>query len=170
MTADPNPEAALRPEAAEAVLLNRVYNVIWGDEHEERSFSDIWEGGLDGYLIWLNARLYEMKRLLKPTGSIYVHCDWHAYHYIKVEMDKIFAGDTLLRTRGPRSSTRSGISTTTGGCSARRGESGSGARARAGAVLDAQHAFPRAGRYRVACRVQDDKGGEGERVIEVNAE
>ncbi len=69
---------------------NRTYNVIWGDEHEERSFSDIWEGGLDGYLIWLNARLYEMKRLLKPTGSIYVHCDWHASHYIKVEMDKIF--------------------------------------------------------------------------------
>ena len=69
---------------------NRVYNVIWGDEHEERSFSDIWEGGLDGYLIWLNARLYEMKRLLRPTGSIYVHCDWHASHYIKVEMDKLF--------------------------------------------------------------------------------
>ncbi len=69
---------------------NRNYNVIWGDQNEERSFSDIWEGGLDGYLVWLNARLYEMKRLLKPTGSIYVHCDWHASHYIKVEMDKIF--------------------------------------------------------------------------------
>ena len=68
----------------------RNYNVIWGDKNEERSFNDIWEGGLDGYLIWLNARLYEMKRLLKPTGSIYVHCDWHASHYIKVEMDKIF--------------------------------------------------------------------------------
>ena len=68
----------------------RVYNVIWGDENELRSFNDIWEGGLDGYLIWLNARLYEMKRLLKETGSIYVHCDWHASHYIKVEMDKIF--------------------------------------------------------------------------------
>lgn len=69
---------------------NRNYNVIWGDEHERRSFSDIWESGLDGYLIWLNARLYEMKRVLKATGSIYVHCDWHASHYIKVEMDKIF--------------------------------------------------------------------------------
>ena len=68
----------------------RTYNVIWGDNHELRSFNDIWEGGLDGYLIWLNARLYEMKRILKPTGSIYVHCDWHASHYIKVEMDKIF--------------------------------------------------------------------------------
>ncbi len=69
---------------------NRNYNVLWGDDNEERSFTDIWEGGLDGYLVWLNARLYEMKRLLKPTGSIYVHCDWHASHYIKVEMDKMF--------------------------------------------------------------------------------
>lgn len=68
----------------------RHYNVIFGDQNELRSFSDIWEGGMPGYLIWLNARLYEMKRLLKKTGSIYVHCDWHASHYIKVEMDKIF--------------------------------------------------------------------------------
>ena len=68
----------------------RQYNVMWGDNNERRSFDDIWEDGMPGYLIWLNARLYEMKRLLKPTGSIYVHCDWHASHYIKVEMDKIF--------------------------------------------------------------------------------
>jgi hypothetical protein len=68
----------------------RQYNIIFGDQNEVRSFTDIWEGGMPGYLIWLNARLYEMKRLLKKTGSIYVHCDWHASHYIKVEMDKIF--------------------------------------------------------------------------------
>lgn len=68
----------------------RQYNVIFGDQNELRSFSDIWEGGMPGYLIWLNARLYEMKRLLRKTGSIYVHCDWHASHYIKVEMDKVF--------------------------------------------------------------------------------
>jgi len=74
----------------------RHYNVIFGDQNELRSFSDIWEGGMPGYLIWLNARLYEMKRLLKKTGSIYVHCDWHASHYIKVEMDKIY-GSTNFR-------------------------------------------------------------------------
>ena len=68
----------------------RQYNVMWGDNNERRSFDDIWEDGMPGYLIWLNARLYEMKRLLRPTGSIFVHCDWHASHYIKVEMDKIF--------------------------------------------------------------------------------
>jgi DNA modification methylase len=74
----------------------RQYNVIFGDQNELRSFSDIWEGGMPGYLIWLNARLYEMKRLLKKTGSIYVHCDWHASHYIKVEMDKIFGYSNLI--------------------------------------------------------------------------
>lgn len=90
---------------------NRTYNVIWGDDNEERSFSDIWEGGLDGYLVWLNARLYEMKRLLKKTGSIYVHCDWHASHYIKVEMDKIFGHENFQNEivwcyTGPSNTTR----------------------------------------------------------------
>lgn len=69
----------------------RNYNVIFGDQNELRSFTDIWEGGMPGYLVWLNARLYEMKRLLKKTGSICVHLDWHAAHYVKLEMDKIFS-------------------------------------------------------------------------------
>ena len=73
----------------------RNYNVLFGDKNEIRSFSDIWEGGMPGYLIWLNVRLYEMKRLLKPDGSIYVHWDWHASHYVKVEMDKIFGVDNF---------------------------------------------------------------------------
>lgn len=73
----------------------RNYNVIWGDSNEVRSFHDIWEGGIDSYLIWLNARLWEMRRVLKKTGSIYVHCDWHASHYIKTEMDKIFGYESF---------------------------------------------------------------------------
>lgn len=74
----------------------RTYNVIFGDKNEMRSFTDIWEGGMPGYLIWLNARLFAMKRLLKDTGSIFVHLDWHASHYVKVEMDKIFGSDNFL--------------------------------------------------------------------------
>jgi hypothetical protein len=88
----------------------RNYNVIFGDENEVRSFSDIWDGGLPTYLIWLNARLLEMKRLLKSTGSIYVHLDWHAAHYVKVEMDKIFGYENFIneiiwqRTTNPKGS------------------------------------------------------------------
>ena len=73
----------------------RKYNVIFGDQNEVRSFSDIWEGGMPGYLIWLNARLLEMKRLLKSTGSLFVHLDWHASHYVKIELDKIFGSDNF---------------------------------------------------------------------------
>ena len=91
----------LPPESIDLIYIDppffsgRNYNVIFGDENEVRSFSDIWDGGLPTYLIWLNARLLEMKRLLKPTGSIYVHLDWHASHYVKVEMDKIFGYDNF---------------------------------------------------------------------------
>jgi DNA modification methylase len=73
------------------------YNVLFGDQNEIRSFSDIWEGGMPSYLIWLNARLVEMKRLLKPTGSIYVHLDWHALHYVKEQLDRIFGSDNFRR-------------------------------------------------------------------------
>jgi site-specific DNA-methyltransferase (adenine-specific)/adenine-specific DNA-methyltransferase len=74
----------------------RNYNVVFGDQNEVRSFTDIWEGGMPGYLTWLNARLLEMKRLLKPTGSILVHVDRHAAHYIKVELDKIFGYENFI--------------------------------------------------------------------------
>ncbi len=74
---------------------NRTYTQIWGDDNEVRSFNDIFHDGMFSYLAWLNARLWEMKRVLKSTGSIYVHCDWHASHYIKCEMDKIFGYENL---------------------------------------------------------------------------
>ena len=73
----------------------RDYKMIFEDQNEIITFNDIWDGGLPTYQIWLNARLLEMKRLLKKTGSIYVHLDWHASHYIKVEMDKIFGYDNF---------------------------------------------------------------------------
>jgi len=42
------------------------------------------------YLIYMTVRLQEMHRLLKPTGSIYLHCDPTAGHYLKLVMDEVF--------------------------------------------------------------------------------
>lgn len=42
------------------------------------------------YLIYMAIRIMEMKRILKPTGSIYLHCDPTASHYLKLLMDSIF--------------------------------------------------------------------------------
>lgn len=78
---------------------NRTYEVIWGDEAEVRSFQDRWEGGIHHYVAWMRERVVEMWRVLKPTGSLYLHCDWHASHYLKVMLDEVCGHEWLPRDR-----------------------------------------------------------------------
>ena len=42
------------------------------------------------YLVMMTARLVELHRVLKPTGSLYLHCDPTASHYLKIVLDAIF--------------------------------------------------------------------------------
>ena len=51
---------------------------------------DIRMNDIEAYIEWLRERIKWCYRALKPTGSIYVHLDWHAVHYVKVMMDTIF--------------------------------------------------------------------------------
>jgi len=68
---------------------NRKYQK--SDKHGKlSSFDDLWEGGLEQYLDFMEEIMLSCHRILKNNGTIYVHCDWHASHYLKVEMDKIF--------------------------------------------------------------------------------
>ena len=46
--------------------------------------------GMQSYITMMAVRLLEMRRVLKPTGSIYLHCDPTASHYLKLLMDAIF--------------------------------------------------------------------------------
>lgn len=75
---------------------NRNYEVIWGDEEEVRSFEDRWEGGIHVYMEWMAQRLVELHRVLKRTGTMYLHCDPSASHYLKVRADGIFGGKRFL--------------------------------------------------------------------------
>lgn len=75
---------------------NRTYEVIWGDEAELRSFEDRWEGGVRVYIGWMRDRLLELHRVLKPTGSLWLHCDPGASHYLKVLLDDIFGREQFL--------------------------------------------------------------------------
>ena len=69
---------------------NKKYEVIWKDGYEVRAFEDRWKGGIEHYIGWMEERTRECHRVLKKTGSIYLHCDWHASHYLKVMMDRVF--------------------------------------------------------------------------------
>ncbi len=52
--------------------------------------------GMGAYMCFMAVRLLAMRRLLKPTGSIYLHCDPTASHYLKVVMDAIFGYRNFL--------------------------------------------------------------------------
>lgn len=68
---------------------NRNYEVFWGESKEKRSFDDRHES-TQAYIDYMRPRCQQLARVLKPTGSFYYHCDWHASHYVKVMLDQLF--------------------------------------------------------------------------------
>ncbi len=72
--------------------LARIDNAVAHPAHKAISGFHTMLGkcGMLGYLTYMAERLVHMRRLLKPTGSIYLHCDPTASHYLKVVMDAIF--------------------------------------------------------------------------------
>lgn len=78
--------------------LHDVDLVWWGEIKKENealykyldAVRGIHSSSLMSYLIYMAVRLLEMRRILKPTGTIYLHCDHHAGHYLKSLMDAIF--------------------------------------------------------------------------------
>ncbi len=59
------------------------------DNEKEYIFDDKWNS-INDYIYYMEERLNECKRILKKTGSIFLHCDKTASHYLKISMDKIF--------------------------------------------------------------------------------
>ncbi len=82
------------------------YTTDVGEEHipvkkeqnplEVKAYNDTWGKGDSSFLPMLYDRLTYMHQLLSPSGSMFLHCDWHVGHYIKVICDEIFGRDNLL--------------------------------------------------------------------------
>jgi len=54
------------------------------------AFKDTWSNQFNLYMNMIYPRLSLIRRLLSREGSIFVHLDWHASHYVKIAMDEIF--------------------------------------------------------------------------------
>lgn len=66
---------------------------------------------MTAYLVMMTVRLVELHRVLKSTGSLYLHCDPTASHYLKMILDMIFgSGQFINEISWERSQTRSSIS------------------------------------------------------------
>lgn len=70
-----NPNGRFRPQTIE--LIKGLHNVLG-------------EGSLLAYLVSMTLRFAEIHRVLKPTGSFYLHCDPTSSHYLKLVLDGIF--------------------------------------------------------------------------------
>lgn len=77
-----------------AVLSTDSVDLVYADPpfftgRDFGAFDDRWTI-VNEYIDWLRIRLEACSRVLKVTGSIYVHCDWHADYRIRYILDKIF--------------------------------------------------------------------------------
>ena len=79
-------------DKAAAVRYNGFRDAVGRPAH--KAIVGLWhmlgESGMLAYLTYMAERLEEMQRILKPTGSIYLHCDPTASHYLKTVMDAVF--------------------------------------------------------------------------------
>ena len=64
-------------------LHHKVYSLITATR-------DVYGDDMAAFLCWLGVRILEMHRVLKPTGSMYIHIDHTAHAYVKALMDAIF--------------------------------------------------------------------------------
>lgn len=59
------------------------------DNSREYTFNDSWES-IESYKSYIEERLFECNRILRSTGSIFLHCDRSASHYLRIALDNIF--------------------------------------------------------------------------------
>ena len=68
-------------------LMEKLNPAIW---RTIEGAGDSWGEAMKAYLVFMTPRLIEMQRILRPTGSLFLHCDPHASHYLKQLLDSIF--------------------------------------------------------------------------------
>ncbi len=77
-------------------LSERAFDEVVNGPHSDASImlramrSALGENDMMAYLAMMAVRLIELQRVLKPTGSLYLHCDPTASHYLKIILDSVF--------------------------------------------------------------------------------
>jgi adenine-specific DNA-methyltransferase len=65
---------------------------------EQKAYRDTWGAAqthLDSYLRWSYETFVFLEKLLKTTGTIYIHLDWHVGHYVKLLADEVFGRENF---------------------------------------------------------------------------
>ncbi len=81
----------------------KKYDAVFEDEWALQAFDDTFKltnkdeesTKMEKYLNFMEIRIRELHRVLKSTGSFYLHCDWHANAYLRMVCDDIFGKNKL---------------------------------------------------------------------------
>ena len=69
------------------------YDQVFEDRFAVKAFKDTFDGHESSYIPFMRDRIYQMYRVLKLTGSFYLHCDYHANFSLRQICNEIFNGD-----------------------------------------------------------------------------
>ncbi len=62
---------------------------------QEMAYRDTWNVSTGSYLAMMAERLQLIRELLSPTGSLFLHCDWHVSHLLRTIGDEVFGAEQL---------------------------------------------------------------------------
>ena len=97
-TADCLDALAQMPDGcAQLVYLDPPFNTNSARKTREASYADSF-GSPANYIAYMRPRLIQLRRVLASRGSLFMHCDWRASHYVKVMLDEVFLSDAGRQT------------------------------------------------------------------------
>jgi site-specific DNA-methyltransferase (adenine-specific) len=88
----------VRPDSVDLIYLDppffsqKKHVLMTKDGLNKFSFEDHWPG-IAEYIHFIKIRLIELRKKLKPSGSLFLHCDSSASHYLRVALDEVFGAD-----------------------------------------------------------------------------
>jgi DNA modification methylase len=85
----------LPDSAVDLVYLDPPFNTGRIMSAAQGRFEDRWED-MDAYLAFMRPRLTQLHRILRPTASLLLHCDWRTCHHLRLLLDEIFGEENFI--------------------------------------------------------------------------
>lgn len=85
----------IEPTSVDLVYADPPFNTGVRQADRAGAFEDSWEDAAS-YVAWLRQRLLATLRVLKPSGSLLIHCDWRVCHHIRLLLDELLGEDRFV--------------------------------------------------------------------------
>ncbi|MCK4871830.1 MAG: site-specific DNA-methyltransferase [Phycisphaerales bacterium] len=82
-------------ESVDLVYVDPPFNTGKSQQGAAAKYEDAWPT-MEAYIRWIRPRVEQVHRVLKPTGSLLLHCDWRGSHHLRLLLDDVFGPDRFV--------------------------------------------------------------------------